>query len=85
MEDGPKSDIKSVIKSDIRFDISIKRPTWIGHNTLCISYTPSPLPSPPNFQNFLWSCNGPIGSHKFSSFRNKVLNMRVIYSYALSM
>ena len=31
MEAIPKSDIKSVIKSDIRFDISIKRTTWIGH------------------------------------------------------
>ena len=30
MEAIPKSDIKSVIKSDIRFDISIKRTTWIG-------------------------------------------------------
>ena len=28
----PKSDIKSVIKFDIRFDISIKpTSTWIGH------------------------------------------------------
>ena len=35
MEAIPKSDIKSVIKSDIRFDISIKQTTWIGH--LCIS------------------------------------------------
>ena len=35
MEAVPKSDIKSVIKSDIRFDISIKRTTWIGH--ICIS------------------------------------------------
>ena len=32
MEAVPKSDIKSVIKSDIRFDISIKWTTWIGHN-----------------------------------------------------
>ena len=31
MEAIPKSDIKSVIKSDIRFDISIKQTTWIGH------------------------------------------------------
>ena len=31
MEAIPKSDIKSVIKTDIRFDISIKRTTWIGH------------------------------------------------------
>ena len=31
MEAIPKSDIKSVIKSDNRFDISIKRTTWIGH------------------------------------------------------
>ena len=31
MEAIPKSDIKSVIKSDIRFDISIKLTTWIGH------------------------------------------------------
>ena len=30
---NPKSDIKSVIKSDIRFDISIKQTTWIGHKT----------------------------------------------------
>ena len=29
MEAVPKSDIKSVIKSDIRFDIIIKRTTWI--------------------------------------------------------
>ena len=34
MEAIPKSDIKSVIKSDIRFDISIKPTTWIGHMTL---------------------------------------------------
>ena len=33
MEAIPKSDIKSVIKSDIRFDISIKPTTWIGHYT----------------------------------------------------
>jgi hypothetical protein len=31
MEAIPKSDIKTVIKSDIRFDISIKQTTWIGH------------------------------------------------------
>ena len=31
MDGIPKSDIKSVIKSDISFDISIKRTTWIGH------------------------------------------------------
>ena len=31
MEAIPKSDIKSVIKSDIRFDISTKRTTWIEH------------------------------------------------------
>ena len=29
MEAVPKSDIKSVIKSDIRFDISIKRTTYM--------------------------------------------------------
>ena len=34
MEAVPKSDIKSVIKSDIRFDISIKRTTWIGHKAV---------------------------------------------------
>ena len=28
----PKFHIKSVIKSDIKFDISIKPTTWIGHN-----------------------------------------------------
>ena len=33
MEAVPKSDIKSVIKSDIRFDISIKRTTWIGQQS----------------------------------------------------
>ena len=31
MEAIPKFDIKSVIKSVIRFDISVKRTTWIGH------------------------------------------------------
>ena len=31
MEAIPKSDIKYVIKSGIRFDISIKQTTWIGH------------------------------------------------------
>jgi hypothetical protein len=31
MDAIPKSDIKSVIKSDISFDISIKPTTWIGH------------------------------------------------------
>jgi len=31
MEAIPKFDIKSVIKSDIKFDISIKPTTWIGH------------------------------------------------------
>ena len=34
MEAIPKFDIKSVIKSDIRVDISIKRTTWIGHESL---------------------------------------------------
>ena len=33
MEAVPKSDIKSVIKSDISFDISIKPTTWIGHES----------------------------------------------------
>ena len=36
MEADPKSDIKSVTKSDIRFDIIIKRTTWIGHKVLDI-------------------------------------------------
>ena len=31
MEAIPKFDIKSVIKSDIKFDISTKPTTWIGH------------------------------------------------------
>ena len=31
MEVVPKYDIKSAIKSDIRFDISITQTTWIGH------------------------------------------------------
>ena len=34
MEAIPKFDIKSVIKSDIKFDISTKLTTWIGHKTL---------------------------------------------------
>ena len=34
MEAIPKSDIKSVIKSDI----SIKRTTWIGHNRVSHNY-----------------------------------------------
>ena len=34
MEAVPKSDIKFVVKSDIRFDISIKRTKWIGHMEL---------------------------------------------------
>ena len=29
----PKFDVKSVIKSDIKFDISIKPTTWIGQNS----------------------------------------------------
>ena len=29
----PKVDVKSVIKSDIKFDISIKPTTWIGQNS----------------------------------------------------
>ena len=33
MEAVPKSDMKFVIKSDIRFDISIKRTTWIGQQS----------------------------------------------------
>ena len=31
MDAIPKFDIKSVIKSGIKFDISIKPTTWIGH------------------------------------------------------
>ena len=34
MEAIHKSDTKSVIKSDIKFDISTKPTTWIGHKTL---------------------------------------------------
>ena len=34
MEAISKSYIKSIIKYDIRFDISIKPTTWIGHMTL---------------------------------------------------
>ena len=40
MEAIPKFDIKSVIKSDIKFDISIKLTTWIGH-MVEISHTES--------------------------------------------
>ena len=36
MEAVPKSDIKSVTKSDIRFDIIVKPTTWIGHKVLDI-------------------------------------------------
>ena len=36
MEAFPKFDIKSVIKSDSKFDISIKLTTWIGHEGLKI-------------------------------------------------
>ena len=31
MEAIPKFDIKSVIKSDVKFDISTKLTAWIGH------------------------------------------------------
>jgi hypothetical protein len=34
MEAIPKFDIKSVIKSDIKFDISTKPTTWIGHKRM---------------------------------------------------
>ena len=34
MEAVSKSDIKYIIKSDIRFDITIKRTTWIGHKDI---------------------------------------------------
>ena len=35
MEAIPKSDLyQTVIKSDIRFDISIKPTTWIGHEIM---------------------------------------------------
>ena len=45
MEAIPKFDIKSVTKSDIRFDISIKRTTWIRaidsrfqlHLSMCVN------------------------------------------------
>ena len=33
MDAIPKSDIKSVIKSDISFDITIKLNTWTGHES----------------------------------------------------
>ena len=33
MKPIPKFDTKSVIKSDIKFDISTKPTTWIGHNS----------------------------------------------------
>ena len=35
MDAIPKSDIKSVIKSDISFDISIKPTKWIGALRSC--------------------------------------------------
>ena len=37
MEAIPKFDIKSVMKYDIKFDISIKPTTWIGHKFNCIA------------------------------------------------
>ena len=43
MEAIPKSDIKSVIKSDIRFDISIKRTTWIGHECHTSNFNPKSI------------------------------------------
>ena len=36
MEAIPKFDTKSVIKSDIKFDISKKPTTWIGHKAIAI-------------------------------------------------
>ena len=36
MEAIPKFDTKSVIKSDIKFDISTKPTTWIGHKAIAI-------------------------------------------------
>ena len=41
----PKFDTKSVIKSDIKFDISTKPTTWIGHYTISKTFTEV---------NFLW-------------------------------
>ena len=38
MEAIPKFDIKSVIKSDIKFDISTKLTTLIGHKTIRWSF-----------------------------------------------
>ena len=43
MEAIPKSDIKSVIKSDIRFDIFIKRTTWIRSKCLKMTVLTSVL------------------------------------------
>ena len=36
MEAIPKLDIKSFIKSDIRFHVSIKQTAWIGHKDVHI-------------------------------------------------
>ena len=36
MEAIPKFDIKSVIRFDIRFDISIEQTTWIGHKSIFV-------------------------------------------------
>ena len=36
MEAIPKFDIKSVIKSSIKFDISTKTTTWIGHYSIFV-------------------------------------------------
>ena len=46
MEAIPNSDIKSVIKSDIRFDISIKQTTWIGHKTKTKTFQNLNMPPP---------------------------------------
>ena len=59
MEAVPKSDIKSVIKSDIRFDVSVKQTTWIGHYTANIlivnfhAFSPSPI-----YSWAIWAAQG---------------------------
>ena len=41
MEAIPKFDTKSVIKSDIKFDISTRQTTWTGHNAPIFSQNKS--------------------------------------------
>ena len=62
MEAIPKSDIKTVIKSDISFDISIKPTTWIGHKSLLSKYIYCGLDLRFQGQEFILSTGSSIDS-----------------------